>query len=561
MTTRSSVLIVEDERIVQAHLQDLVRQAGHRVTCTAVRAQEALSSAEREAPDLVLMDVRLAAGDDGIETARILRDRHGSDVLFITAHGDPETLRRTAEVGAAGILLKPFTSDAVRRGIERALASRSERAIIPHPPEVRGAGTAVPRGARRPGDGARVLVYSHDTFGLGHLRRCLNVVSALKRRHPGLSALMVTGSPMAHRFPMPDGVEYLKLPAVRKVGPETYEARSIGLSGAGVHSLRRSLLLRTVRTYRPDVLLVDHAPLGMRGELLPALRWLKERGGCTTILGMRDIIDAPESVLRVWESEGVVDVLRGSYDHIAIYGSPEVFDPVEAYQLPADVAAKATFVHYVTPESQEVTEPVGATGDRPRVAVSIGGGDGGVETVLRPFLDLLSRRPAPAFSAEILTGPLVSRDVLADLRARAVGLPVTLHTFLTDPTRLYRAADLVVSTSGYNTTVELLAHARRAVLVPRALHRQEQAIRARRLAELGLVQHVAPADVNPARLGAAIRRGLAGPEVLRLAREQGSVPLDGAARFAELCGRLCFGERAAPARTVTHDGRPGAARR
>ena len=99
---------------------------------------------------------------------------------------------------------------------------------------------------------------------------------------------------MAHRYAMPPGVDYVKLPALQKVGAERYEARSLQIPGADVVALRSSLILQTARDYRPNVLLVDHSPIGSEGELLPTLNWLRETGGCTRILGLRDIVDGPD---------------------------------------------------------------------------------------------------------------------------------------------------------------------------------------------------------------------------------------------------------------------------
>ena len=63
----------------------------------------------------------------------------------------------------------------------------------------------------------RALLYSHDTFGLGHLRRARTIASALTERDPGLAALILTGSPIAGRFDFPDRVDHVRLPGVVKL--------------------------------------------------------------------------------------------------------------------------------------------------------------------------------------------------------------------------------------------------------------------------------------------------------------------------------------------------------
>jgi PAS domain S-box-containing protein len=391
------------------------------------------------------------------------------------------------------------------------------------------------------GAGTRLLVYSHDTFGLGHLQRSLNLIRRLIAEHPGLSVLLVTGSPMVHRYAMPPGVDYVKLPAVRKVAAEVYEARSLSIPDSGILRLRTNLLTRTVRDYDPNVLLVDHSPTGMGNELLPSIEWLRERGGCVAILGLRDIVDEASYVISHWTTRGVYAVLRELYDHIVIYGSREIFDPIVQYQFPDDIAAKTRFVNYVCgPEDPEAVdgEVVGDPGDSPIVAVSIGGGDG-ADSVIASFLEMLTRYPNEFdFRAEILTGAFLSPDSRARFERQARGLPVVLREFIPSTSALIRSADLVISTAGYNTTTDLLSHARRAILIPRVLHRKEQLTRARRLAELGLVTCLHPSEVTPERLRSAVIEARSGPETLARERAKGTVSLDGAERFAEFCRGL-----------------------
>jgi PAS domain S-box-containing protein len=651
------VLIVEDEMVVQLHLGRIVAELGHELVGTAMNTDEALEIAERESPELVLMDIHLADGDDGVETARKLVRGLDCAVIFVTAYADQMTLERTAEVGAAGYLVKPFTAPAVRAAISTAMGGhqRLQRArgqaralstildslgdalfvldeqdkitfANPRASELTGwplhetdgrellevvnlpvdgekrtvlgmlaearrtrvkrthsgvsirqrggaertvdlgvepvqdegqtenggllvnlrdraprpAGSpARPRPEKRPfGKGTRILVYSHDTFGLGHLRRCLALIRTLCARQPEASALLVTGSPMVHRYPMPSGADYVKLPAIKKVESEQYEARTLHISGSAIRSMRSNLILHTLRDFDPNVLLVDHSPTGSKGELLPALEHLAERGGCTRILGLRDIIDEPRAVIELWQGTGVYDVLRQHYDHVAVYGNRAVYDPVREYDFPSDVARKTRFVDYVCDRSASVGDGAENGDGRPVVAVTIGGGDGGGESLLLPFLEMLRRfRTTIDFRAEVLTGPFVAPELAHQLAALADGLPVTLRDFIPSTAALFRRAELVLATAGYNTTTDLLQHARRAVLVPRVLYRQEQLIRARRLAELGLVTCLAPDEATPERLFEAIRVARQ-DEPLTRARAEGRVFLDGAEHFADFCGSL-----------------------
>ena len=76
----------------------------------------------------------------------------------------------------------------------------------------------------------------------------------------------------------------------------------------------------------------------------------------------------------------------------------------------------------------------------------------------------------------------------------------------------------MISTAGYNTSTQLLRYARRALLIPRILHREEQLIRAERLSELGLVHTLHPDSITPERLYEALRAELANGEPLARGR-------------------------------------------
>jgi predicted glycosyltransferase/CheY-like chemotaxis protein len=539
------ILIVEDEMIVQMHLRRIVEAHGHAVVGTAASTAGALAAAEKDPPDLALMDVRLAGGDDGILVADQLRSRFDCSIVFITAHSDPETVARAGSL-SAGYVVKPFTAAEVGAALRTALTSQDrERRSRERERELqeelgrRDVEPLTPLRRRQPFRGpTRLLVYSHDTLGLGHLRRCQNLIRGLAVRHRDLSTLLVTGSPMAHKYKLPPRTDYLKLPAVRKVAAESYEARSLAMSDEGILDLRKNLLLRTVRDYKPDVLLVDHSPAGMKGELLPVLDFLKRRGTSTNILGMRDVIDDPASVRAHWRSNGVYELMQSSYDHMVVYGVPEVYDTVREYGLTEELARKTRYVHYVGDGAPSGDEDARGSGPW-RVVLSIGGGDGGADTLVAPFLEMLRyQREGLDVTVEVLLGPLIPESTEAEIRAKAEGLPVSLSTFVASPAERFRAADLVVATAGYNTSVEVLAHARRGLFIPRVLHRQEQWLRAQRFAELGLTACLHPDAVTPDVLLRAVSDLCRAEPALVRARAERRVPLDGAERFAEFCAEL-----------------------
>ena len=381
----------------------------------------------------------------------------------------------------------------------------------------------------------RVLIYSHDTFGLGHLRRCMKISKALKEQYPEISILIVTGSPHAGRYEFPEGVDYVKLPVVVKPGPEDYKPRYLGIPIEDVVEIRENLILETIRAFRPDIAIFDHSRLGMKGEMIKALRWLRGQGRpCEIILGLRDIIDEPDMVIASWKAEGVYEFLDEVYDQIMIYGAKDVFDPTVAYGFGAASRSKTTFVGYIGEEAP--TSQYDENNLHKQVLVTVGGGEDGV-SIIETYLEFLSQNHGRLnIHTTMITGPYFPEPARALLRATAKHLDIDSYEFLTDITPHIRRADLVISMGGYNTVTEILCNARKAIIVPRTYPRKEQLIRAQRLSDMGLLNYITPEELSSDSLRRVVSSLLASDqEPLAHARQGKSLPLDGGKNLALLC--------------------------
>jgi PAS domain S-box-containing protein len=115
------VLVVEDEAIVAMDISVMLRGLGYEVLGPAATGAEALEFAVRSRPDLVLMDIMLRGGMDGVEAARRIREETGAPVVYLTAYADESTLRRAKVAEPLGYLLKPFEERELRTTIETAL--------------------------------------------------------------------------------------------------------------------------------------------------------------------------------------------------------------------------------------------------------------------------------------------------------------------------------------------------------------------------------------------------------------------------------------------------------
>ena len=143
----------------------------------------------------------------------------------------------------------------------------------------------------------RVLSYSHDSYGLGHFRRSVSIASALVEREANVTVLCWSGSPAPDLFALPPRCDVVKMPCITKSPDGCYVSKNLDLPFDEISDVRSVLLDATVRTFQPDVLLVDHTPSGPGGEVVRALRTIeRERLPTRVVLGLRDIIDEPRRV-------------------------------------------------------------------------------------------------------------------------------------------------------------------------------------------------------------------------------------------------------------------------
>jgi predicted glycosyltransferase len=360
--------------------------------------------------------------------------------------------------------------------------------------------------------------------GLGHIRRTLRICEHLENNFPDLSILLVTGSPVAHEFRAPAGLDYVKLPCVIKRGDERYETRNLRVPFQMTRQLRARLLLDTVTAFQPDFLFVDNVPLGMKGELLPTLEFVERHlPGAFVFLTLRDILDDPAHVIAQWTRLGVLDALERYYTRVFIYGQQTVFDPTIEYEWPAQLCKKVVFCGYIPRRvdknlSRAAREQICLHGE-PLVVVTIGGGSDGAEIVdayLKALSEILPQVPVKSL---VILGP--EMDPPRASRLRCGGDPGTVEflEFCADPMPYLDAADLVVSMAGYNTVSEILALDRKAIVIPRIHPRREQLIRSQRLQQLGLLRMIEPDHLTGARLAVEVvdaLRSTALPPSMRL---------------------------------------------
>ena len=374
----------------------------------------------------------------------------------------------------------------------------------------------------------RLMIYSQDGMGLGHLRRSRNIAREVLALQPDSRVLAVADAPDAPFFPRLAGMHFLKLPTIIKTGRREWQARAPSDEVRDVVATRAKLIGEAFHEFKPDAVLVDHMPVGAQGELKPLLdAAIARRERPALFLGLRDILDRPEAIAEVWSELGAYDYLR-EYDTVLIHGCREIYDSAAAYGL-SEHARTLRYNNYVAPRRGRGTE-VPASGE-PFVLV-MGGGGADAYPLARTFLEampaLLRNTPLHAL---VLTGPNMPAAERESLATMAAALPVEVRTKSRDATDLLRRASAVVTMGGYNTLGEVLAWRKPALVVPRAGPSAEQRMRSRLFAERRLVRMLEPEALSPGRLADELLALLADDG---MPEEANIPPLDGAARAAAL---------------------------
>lgn len=116
------ILIADDEELIAIGLSLFLEQAGHVVVGTAATADEAVELARMEQPDLVVMDIRLKHGSDGVDAAQRIRRNQVCPTIFLTGSREPATVARINAAGPADLLFKPVLPRHLLRSVETVLA-------------------------------------------------------------------------------------------------------------------------------------------------------------------------------------------------------------------------------------------------------------------------------------------------------------------------------------------------------------------------------------------------------------------------------------------------------
>ncbi|UVC06980.1 hypothetical protein IHQ71_17275 [Rhizobium sp. TH2] len=382
---------------------------------------------------------------------------------------------------------------------------------------------------------ARILMYSHDTFGLGHLRRCRTIAHALVEDYRGLEILIISGATIAGAFDYRARVDFVKIPSVIKLRNGEYESMERHRDLDETLKMREAIIRHTAETFQPDIFIVDKEPLGMKGEVESTLTYLKTRG-TTLILGLREVMDAPHLLDAEWKRKNVMPKIAQFYDHIWVYGPPDFYDPLVGIEVPDNVRAKMNFVGFLQ-RSVPNEERIARRSHGDYILVTTGGGGDGADLV-RDVLNAYKEDRSLQQRALVVLGPYMPARKRIKLAKKASSLPyVEVIEFDNRMEELVAGAKAVVAMGGYNTYCEILSFDKPALIVPRVQPREEQLIRAMRATELGLIDMLRPEESeDPMVLAGALKALLVRKPPSITAHE--SIRLEGLPHISQIVGGL-----------------------
>ncbi|MEN9518281.1 MAG: hypothetical protein RLZZ381_869 [Cyanobacteriota bacterium] len=353
----------------------------------------------------------------------------------------------------------------------------------------------------------RIMVYSHDAYGLGNLSRMLAICKYLLKSIPNLSILLISGSPMLQSFRLPQGLDYIKLPCLNRGQSGEMAVKYLNADVESTLKLRSELILAAAKNYQPDLVLVDKKPSGIQGELKATIKYLKRNLLKTKfVLLLRDILDTPEKTTQEWHKEGYYQIVESIYDRLLVVGMPEIFDLVREYQFNQAIASKVRFCGYIRKDSglknrRIIRQELGINNNEKLVLVTPGGGEDGY-FLIKNYLTGLKQQQ-DSFSQQkirslIFCGAEMPQQQQQQIYQQAQKLPgVTVLEFTNDLMSYVNTTDAVICMCGYNTITEVLQKGKKAIVIPRIKPGQEQLMRAQAMANVGLIKMIHPDLLNP----------------------------------------------------------------
>jgi predicted glycosyltransferase len=360
---------------------------------------------------------------------------------------------------------------------------------------------------------ASILMYSPDSIGLGHMRRNSAIAEGLARELPGASSLLLVGSSAGVYFDLPPGSDCVKLPSILKTAKNQWQPKSLHVSNDVARRIRSGIITETALALKPDVFLVDHLPTGIWDELVPALKAVKSLPQRPRlVLGLRDILGAPEDIRAQWQAARLYDIIEEFYDSILIYGSPDIFATADHYGLSGRFADRIHYCGYVHAADAVRSHSVNSMNSgKPKVVMSAGGGHDAYP-MMRFVLQAFEEQPeTPNVDLLVVTGPLMPGHQRAEIAALAQAISAQCISSTPNLQAQMAGADALITMGGYNSIMEAIATGVPTIAIPRIGPSAEQRLRAKLFGALDLVRSIDLEEGSQEQLVKEVQAAIATP--------------------------------------------------
>lgn len=361
----------------------------------------------------------------------------------------------------------------------------------------------------------KLMFYCQHILGIGHLVRSLEIVCGLT---PEFQVCFVNGGAKIKNFQPPKGIQIINIPAI-ETDSEFQELKPVdrSLSLEQVQEIRREKLLNIFAKFQPDILMVELFPFGRRRfsfELIPLLEKAKA-AGTKIVSSLRDIVVTKQDRQR--HEEKICRLMNKYFDLLLIHGDPKLVKLEESFSRIQDLNCSVYYTGYVT---QKLSESNQINVKNPLILVSVGGGRFGhdlLECIVKTAPILEEKIP---HYIQMFTGPFIPEEVFERLQNLAVGKNnIAIDLYTPDLLSYMQQADLSISMSGYNTTMNVLNTGIKAMMMAfRGNGDREQELRANKLEKLNRIKVIQAEDLQPEKFAHKI--------ITYLQEEQNQLELD-----------------------------------
>ena len=340
---------------------------------------------------------------------------------------------------------------------------------------------------------------------MGHLIRSVEIVRSLAKH---FQVYFITGGPEIQGFELPLQVEVVRLPALW-LEEGKFTVGDSPLSVEEVKEARKNLLIAEFDRIKPDCLITEFFPFGRHKlffELIPLVEHIKATRPTTKIVSsLRDVIGKESDR----EEEDTICYLMNRYFDLLLFHADASFQTFsDSFSRHRDIKSQIIHTGFVAQLPRFDLESIGKSwgeenSEKVKILASVGGGRIGgelLENLVESSAALSQKLP---HVMKIFTGPFMPVEKVEKLNKLAGDRDnIQIETYTNQLLDYMKTADISVSLSGYNTTMNILSTGVRAIVVPIGHDRQdkEQLHRTQKLEQLGIVNSIQPQDLSPIHL-------------------------------------------------------------